>query len=349
MGEFGKGLCRCFRCDQYIVGDRFSDDGDGEQGAEGGVAGAATIEAEGELVEVGLQVLLAQTVIDAECPALQVGEDAMRPRQEDVRGHRSDDVWLVADAGSAPISRPAVGFGAGAGGDIGFDERMQAGGGKVLDRGQPRSARPAVGHLDGAGDEHLALGAPSVPTAVRIILAAQGDGRLVDFHQAGEPRAAGRHHSPAQLGAQQPGRLVRSQPQLRLQLQGGDAVGMSGHQIRRPEPDGQRQLRAVHHCAGGNRGLPAAAGALPGERLGRKLPALAVSARRAAEPVRPARLRQIPGTRTLVRKAALKLDQRAGKVGHGEPSIQDVRHTFYISHPGSVTRFRVAGASEISL
>src|SRR5512144_2130972 len=141
--------------------------------------------------------------------------------------------------------------------------------------------------------------------------------------------------SGARPGAtiEQPGRFVRSQSQLRLQLQGGDAVGVGGHQVRRPEPDGERQLRGVHHRAGGHRGLPAARGALPGERLGRELPALAVPARWAAEPVRPAHPRQIRGTRPLIREAALKLDERTGKVGHGGRSTKDVRYSFYATRP----------------
>ena len=88
-------------------------------------------------------------------------------------------------------------------------------------------------------------------------------------------------------------------------------INERGHQIRRPEPDGQRQLRAVHYRARGYRGLLAAGGALPGERLARKLPALVVAARRAAEPVRPARVGQIRRTRPLICKAVLKLDERA--------------------------------------
>jgi GntP family gluconate:H+ symporter len=106
-------------------------------------------------------------------------------------------------------------------------------------------AGSAVVHLDGAGDEHLAIGAPSLPAAGRIILAAQGDGRLVDLHQAGQRGAARGDHRPAQLGGEQPGRLVRAEPQLLLQLQRGDAVGMSGHWIGHPEPDGERQLGAA--------------------------------------------------------------------------------------------------------
>ena len=55
--------------------------GDAEQGAEGGVAGAAAIEAEDELVEVGLEMPAAQAVIDAQGPDLEVGEDAVHPGQ----------------------------------------------------------------------------------------------------------------------------------------------------------------------------------------------------------------------------------------------------------------------------
>src|SRR5512147_3307971 len=82
-----RGLRRCFRLDQHVVGGGHFGDGDVEQGAEGGVPSVAAIEAKGEFVEIGLQVFPAQAVIDAECPAFEVGEDAMRPRQDDVGGH----------------------------------------------------------------------------------------------------------------------------------------------------------------------------------------------------------------------------------------------------------------------
>ena len=58
--------------------------GDAEQGSESGVPGAAAIEAEGEFIEVGLEVLAAQPVIDAQRPDLEVGEDPVNPRQDDV-------------------------------------------------------------------------------------------------------------------------------------------------------------------------------------------------------------------------------------------------------------------------
>ncbi len=58
-------LCTWFRLDQHFVGDRLGADGDSEQGAEGGMACSASVEAEHELVEIALQVLGAQAMIDA--------------------------------------------------------------------------------------------------------------------------------------------------------------------------------------------------------------------------------------------------------------------------------------------
>lgn len=75
------------------------------------LAGVAVVEPEGELVEVRLQMFGAQAAIHAKCPAFQVGVDAMCPRQDDVGGHRADDVRFVGDAEAAGIAPPAVGPG----------------------------------------------------------------------------------------------------------------------------------------------------------------------------------------------------------------------------------------------
>jgi hypothetical protein len=94
-----------------LVGEGCVAGGDAEHGAEGGVPGAAAIESEDELVEVGLELLAAQAVIDAQGPDLEVGEDAVHPGQHDVGRHLADDVRIVADAGSAGIGGPSVGLG----------------------------------------------------------------------------------------------------------------------------------------------------------------------------------------------------------------------------------------------
>src|SRR5919199_6554728 len=99
---------------------------DAEERAKGGMPGTASVEPEDELVEVGLEVLSTQNVIDAEGPALEVGEDAVGPGQHDMGGHATDDMRIVRDAGSTGIPWPAVGLGGGAGSEVGLEEGMQA-------------------------------------------------------------------------------------------------------------------------------------------------------------------------------------------------------------------------------
>src|ERR1700745_4220547 len=90
--------------------------------------GASTVEAEDELIEVGLEVLAAQPVIDAQGPDLEVGEDPVNPGQDDMGGHRADDTGIVGDAGGAGISGPTIRLGGGAGSDVDGEEGVGAGG-----------------------------------------------------------------------------------------------------------------------------------------------------------------------------------------------------------------------------
>ena len=86
------------------------------------MSGAPAVEAEDEFIEVRLEVLAAQPVVDAQGPDLEVGEDPMNPRQDDMGGHLADDVGIVGDAGGAGICRPPIGLGGGAGSDVGGEE-----------------------------------------------------------------------------------------------------------------------------------------------------------------------------------------------------------------------------------
>ena len=104
---------------------------------------------------LGLEVSASEAVIDAECPAFEVGEHAMGPGQDQVRCHGPDDVRVVADAGGAPIARPAIGLHHGHGGDMRPDNGAQAVGRIVIERRQPDAAGPGLLDLHGAGDQHL--------------------------------------------------------------------------------------------------------------------------------------------------------------------------------------------------
>ena len=150
----------------------------------------------------------------------------------------------------------------------------------------------------------------------RIVFTAAGDFGFIDLDEAGQRAAARREHAAAQLGADQPRRLVRAESELTLQLQSRDAIGVGGHQISGPEPGGQRQLGVVHDGSGGDRGLATAARALVGPSLGFQAPGFATTASRADKPVRPTRRDKILSAGGLIAEALLELDQGARKVGH---------------------------------
>jgi hypothetical protein len=63
---------------------------DAEQGLESGVPGSPAVEAKDEFMEVGLKMLAAQPVIDAQSPDL--GKNPVHPGQYDVSGHFTDDM-----------------------------------------------------------------------------------------------------------------------------------------------------------------------------------------------------------------------------------------------------------------
>ena len=72
---------------------------------------AAPVEAEDELVEIGLKMFAAQAMVDAQGPDLEVGEDAMDPGQNDMGGHRTNDMGIMDKACGAGIAGPSVGLG----------------------------------------------------------------------------------------------------------------------------------------------------------------------------------------------------------------------------------------------
>ena len=88
--------------------------------------GAPAVEAEDEFIEVGLEVLAAQPVIDAQGPDLKVGKDPVGPGQHDVSSHLANDMGIMGDAGGAGIPRPTIGLGGDAGGEVGSEKGMKS-------------------------------------------------------------------------------------------------------------------------------------------------------------------------------------------------------------------------------
>src|SRR5258705_2844109 len=82
------------------------------------MSGAPTVEAEDEFIEVGLEVLTAQPVIDAQGPDLEVGEDPLNPRKHDVAGNLADDMGFGGYAAAAGTPDPTIVLGGGTGADV---------------------------------------------------------------------------------------------------------------------------------------------------------------------------------------------------------------------------------------
>ena len=131
----------------------------------------------------------------------------MDPGQDDMGGHGADDKGLMDDLGGAAIAWPVVGLSGAVGCDVGGHEAMQAGGGEVVDGGQPDTARASqrafVADLYGASDQELGVMAAPPAAGRRVARRAVSHRGLVDLDQACQGTALGRDHGAAQLGCEQ--------------------------------------------------------------------------------------------------------------------------------------------------
>ena len=274
--------------------------------------GGAAIETEDVLVEVGLQMLLAdRTVMGAKKPAFGQAEDQVDGRQAEhgIAPGRAEIDRVVGVAGRAQpgIALPAVGGHRGGRGHVGGEEGLQACGRGVGDGREPQPAEPALAalagcRLDRTGDHRLAGGAAA---GLARPLATQQ--RLVGLDPRRERRPARGDHGLADLVQPAPGGLIAAEAHLALQLHGGDPAFARGHQPDGEKPARQPGLGLLEDRAGQERMLPAAGRALfdqpPPMVVGH-----AVAAAGAAKARRPAlgeqmgsgigrRSRTAPGTR----------------------------------------------------
>ena len=142
-------------------------------------------------------------------------------------GRHNVKLGIAVDAESTAIAKPFARPHGSARREVGGEEGMQARRRVVRHRAQANAAEPEVLHLDGAEDQHLAVAAPSVAGHGSVLAVARDFG-FVDLDDGRERGPVGRDHAVAELGAQQPGRLVGAEAELMLELQGRDAVGLGG-------------------------------------------------------------------------------------------------------------------------
>ena len=168
---------------------------------------------------------------------------------------------------------------------------------------------PVLTQFHRADDEQFA----HVRNAVardRIGFAPERNLGFIDLGDALEHRPVRIDHRPPELLEKQPGGLVAAQAELCLGLLGRQSVGVAGEQADRLEPGAERQVAAVHHRPGGDRGLSAALGTLPRKPLATQLPALPPVALRADEAFGPSVGEHVASARGIVREFPVKCRQR---------------------------------------
>src|SRR5712692_7060844 len=186
-----------------------------EKRLEGGHWSTAPIEAIGELVEVGLEMAMADAVMGASEPRLQIAEDAVDAGEDLDRALRitlcSGSVF-VPHVRERHVCAPPIRQHNRTSLDVGFHEPGQ---GPSRGIGNDLKAYPARGFaadLDRAYDERLLneLPAPSQPRL------GPADIGLVHLDLVLQRLTAGADHGPSELVQHRPGCLVPTDAQLAL-------------------------------------------------------------------------------------------------------------------------------------
>ena len=180
---------------------------------------------------------------------------------------------------------------------------------RVPDHLQPDAARGGAPHLDRRHDQRFVHELP--PPAQPDLWAT--DVGLVHFDVLLQQLAAGPDHRATQLVQHRPRRFVSIDPELPLQLKGGQPGRMRRHQVRRPEPLSQRRPRPVQHRPGRDRALVATRLALP-ETPPWQLERDGVLTAPTLIALGPPARGEVAAARRLIPELRLKLSQRLGKV-----------------------------------
>ena len=312
--------------DQVPVPHRIVPDGEFEHAVEDQppAAGPAPVEAEAELVQVALQVLvLDRALVGAQQPALGQGGDPVDPGQQlagvlpaGAGGPLAAPDMGITEPGDPVVAHPAVGDHRRARLDVAGEEGVQrAGRGVGQDLHPAAPVPPRLPDLDGHADQGLlALGPPAAQP--RLLAADEG---LIHLDRAGQPVPARAHQHRAQPVQHRPRRRVRADLQRPLQAQRRDAVlsrsehpaGGEPHRQRRPPAVEQRARRHRRPLAAGRALVPAISDGPPAA-----MPA--PGADEAARPPQPVQEVQAVG---IGREPGLELSGRS-RVVHARPRLK---------------------------
>src|SRR6266851_1010389 len=271
--------------------------GESQQGLEGGHRDTPPVEAEGELIQVSLEVIVADTMVGPTEPSLEISKDPMNARQ-DLPGALG---WAlrprpmaIAHARQRRVGTPTIRQDDRPGLDALLHESRQRAHRGVGHDLEPNSAGGSATHFDRAHNQGL-LQELAAPLQTGLGTTQVG---FVDFDLVLQCFPLRIHHGPAQLVQERPGCLV-ADLELALQLHRRQSGCMSGHEVGGPEPHRQRQPRPMQDRARRQRGLPSARLALPEPPL-RQLEDFSLPALPTAKAVRPSASGQVLPTRIVI-------------------------------------------------
>ena len=209
-------------------------------------------------------MLMADTVMDADEPRFQIGEDEMDDRQivlgnlwVAALGNGKVFIPALAEAG---ISTPIVSDGQRPRSNGALHEPTKRVGAPIGYYGEPdtpgiasvlslvlRGSRFPMTNLDGTSDENLVVDTRAFaasPSTNPCLVYLNMFPRL-----AADTILIGPHHASAELVENAEGRLIARQAKLSLKLNRRDAGRLAGDQISRPKPCAQRHMAAFHDGA----------------------------------------------------------------------------------------------------
>ena len=274
-------------------------------------------------------MLRADTVMGATQPGLEIGEHEVNDRKGGLGNLHvapfRDGGMAIATFAELRVTAPIIGDDGGAGCNGALDKSAQRLGATIWRNGKANASGVAPGptltaapllfaltDFNGAGHEYHVVDAPpftaGTSTDVGFI------GLDVFLGLATNSILIGPHHTDAQLVQNLKRSLVARESELPLKLNSRHAGRLTGDQVRCPEPNRERRVRALHNGASGEARVTTTlsttehAGA-----SGYTVRLTGCATTRADEAIAPSRVFKVGRTGCLVRKQPLKLRQRGRK------------------------------------
>ena len=221
----------------------------------------SSVKAVAKLAEIHLQMLGAGAVIGTVDESLCVSNHVVQPFEQLAIGIEHFPFMVIAFSQRLPVCIKAIGLDSGTVSDAAPCKTLNR---SALDIGcelHPQISGVSLLVFRNSYKDRLIVSGASA-FAGNVSLAACAKVGIVKLHDSLQNVTLIPHfHGGSDPAKEIPGSLI-ADLKLTCQGKGGDTALVTGHQVDRPEPLGQRQVAAVHDGIGGQRGLMTAVGAL---------------------------------------------------------------------------------------